>query len=239
MKIKRTCLLILAILATAAGCAHQPKPYGEENILFLPGAHRQVWAIAPTINISGQDQIDPLLQSDLVYQEMQQIQGLTVIPVNRVVEAYYSLKIDKVESEKQAYQICDLLGCDGLVVPTVTAYDPYDPPKFGASLQLFVKPGTYNRMPKLDTHQLERSPTTGPMPSMPEAKDMAQVVDIYDAADGTVRDRVDAYSKGRTDPNGPLGPREITVSMDRYCAFGYHELLEELLQGLLDANNAG
>jgi hypothetical protein len=239
MKIRRIGLLFLAMLASAGGCAHHPKPYGEENVLFLPSARRQVWAIAPTLNISGQDQIDPLLQSDLVYQELQQVRGLTVIPVNRVVEAYYALKIEKVENERQAYQVCDLLGCDGLVVPTVTAYDPYVPPKFGASLQLFVKPGTYNRMPKLDTHQLEESATTGPMPVMPEAKDMAQVVDIYDASNGTVRDRIDAYAHGRTDPNGQLGPAEITMSMDRYCAFGYHELLEELLQGLLDANNAG
>ncbi len=53
--------------------------------------------------------------------------------------------------------MCRLLGCDGLVIPTVTAYDPYDPPKFGASLQLFVKPGTFNRLPKLDPRALERN----------------------------------------------------------------------------------
>ena len=85
------------------------------------------------------------MQSDLVYQEMQKVHGLTVIPVDRVVEVYVSLKIDKIQFERQAYDICKALGCDGLVVPTVTAYDPYDPPKFGASLQLFTRPGTFNK----------------------------------------------------------------------------------------------
>jgi hypothetical protein len=228
------CVLMMC-LGLPTGCAHQPKPYGEETQLFLPGTQRQVWAIAPAINISGESEIDPLLQSDLVYQQLQQVHGLTVIPVDRVVEVYASLKINKIQSERQAYTVCQLLGCDGLMIPTVTAYDPYDPPKFGASLQLFVKPGTFNRLPKLDIRALERSPTTTPLPVMPGANNMVQVVDLYDAADGTVRDRIVAYAKGRTDPNSVLGAEAITVSMDRYCAFGYHELLTSLLEDLQSA----
>jgi len=228
-------VLALTWLALAVGCSFQ-KPYGEEEQLFLPGTHRQVWAVAPAINLSGQSQIDPLLQSDLVYQELQKVHGLTVIPVDRVVEVYASLKIDKVQSERQAYEICRLLGCDGLVVPTVTAYDPYDPPKFGASVQLFVKPGTFDRLPKVDPRALERNPTAVAPPGMPQTHNMAQVVEMYDASDGTVLEAVKAYAKGRTDPNKPLGVNEITVSMDRYCAFGYHELLSELLDNLDEAN---
>jgi len=55
----------------------------------------------PTVNISGVSQVDPLLHSDLVFQEMQQVHGLTIIPVDRVVEVYATLKIDKVESQSQ------------------------------------------------------------------------------------------------------------------------------------------
>ena len=176
-------VIAITWLALATGCSFQ-KPYGEEEQLFLPGTHRQVWAIAPAINLSGQSQIDPLLQSDLVYQELQKVHGLTVIPVDRVVEVYASLKIDKVQSERQAEEICRLLGCDGLVVPTVTAYDPYDPPKFGASVQLFVRPGTFDWLPKLDPRALERNPTVGTPPAMPQTHNMAQVVEMYDASDG-------------------------------------------------------
>lgn len=236
---KKLGLSVLALwLGLSTGCSffRSSKPYGDESQLYLPGSERQVWAIAPAVNISGQDQIDPLLQSDLVYQELQKVHGLTVIPVDRVAEVYASLRIDKVETEKQAYDVCKLLGCDALIVPTITAYDPYNPPKFGASLQLFVKPGTLKRMPKLDPRELERSPTAITLPVIEEPKDMAQVVEMYDASDGTVRDEVGKYAKGRSDPNGPLGVDEITVSMDRYCAFGYHELLSELLGNLNEAN---
>ena len=235
---KRRFWCAAALVFLLGGCGTWPsKPYGEEDQLFLPGTHRQIWAIAPTLNLSGESSIDPLLQSDLVYQELQKIHGLTVIPVDRVVEVYASLRIEKVQSERQAQDVCRALGCDALVVPTVTAYDPYSPPKFGASIQLFVTPGSFNRLPKVDPRALERSPTAILLPPMPEGtSNMAQVVEMYDGSDGTVREEVKQYAAGRTDPNGPLGVDEILVSMDRYCAFGYHELLEELLDNLNEAN---
>jgi hypothetical protein len=229
---------IAVCAAWVAGCSSHPKPYGQEGQLFLPGTKRLVWAVAPTVNISGVSQVDPLLHSDLVFQEMQQVHGLTIIPVDRVVEVYATLKIDKVESQSQAYAVCDLLGCDGLIVPTITAYDPYDPPKLGASLQLFAKSGTSTQLPRLDPHELERSPTPGNLDTMPRpTTGMVQVVGLYDAADGTVLDRAKDYAKGRSDPNGPLGPDEILLSMDRYCGFVYHELISQLLDELSSDNS--
>lgn len=219
-----------------AGCASHPKPYGQEGQLYLPGSKRLVWAVAPTINLSGVGQVDPLLHSDLVFQELQQVHGLTMIPVNRVVEVYASLKIERVESERQAYAVCDLLGCDGLIVPTITAYDPYDPPKLGASLQLFAKPGTTAQVPRLDPRELERSPTPGNLAPMAPIKQLVQVVGLFDASDGSVLEEAKKYAKGRCDPNGPLGEKEILVSMDRYCGFVYHELIGQLLDEMSSDN---
>jgi hypothetical protein len=224
----------LAVLgAWTAGCTGPtpPKPYPREQLMFLPGSHSLVWAVAPTVNISGQSHVDPLLQSDLVFQELQQVRGLTVIPVDRVVEVYASLRIDKVESEAQAENVCDLLGCDGLIVPTVSAYDPYDPPKMAASLQLFAKPGTVQQVQLLDPHELDRSPTVGDM-DLPKPHRLVQVVGMYDAADGSVRAHADAYAVGRVDPNGPMGNREIYLDMSRYGGFVYHDLISQLLVDL-------
>jgi hypothetical protein len=226
--------MMLGIVALAAfwspGCntLPPPKPYGVEGQMFLPGRRTLVWAVAPTLNISGQSHIDPLLQSDLVFSELQQVRGLTVIPVDRVVEVYASVHIDKVESEAEAAKICDLLGCDGLIVPTVSAYDPYDPPKMGASLQLFAKPGTVQQTQLLDPHELDRSPTVDPM-DLPRPQRLVQVVGMFDAVDGTVRARAQAYATGRTDPNGPMGDREVYLDMSRYGGFVYHELIRQLL----------
>ena len=128
-------ILALCGLLTAAACDPPPKPYGVERRMDVPGLRSYVWAVAPAVNLSGQKDVDPLLQADLVYQQLQQVRGMTVIPVDRVAQVYAALKIEKIQSPQQAALVCDLLGVDGLLVPTVTAYDPYDPPKIGASLR--------------------------------------------------------------------------------------------------------
>jgi hypothetical protein len=129
-----------------------------------------------------------------------------------------------------------LLGCDGLVVPTVTIYDPYDPPKMGASLQLFPVAGTLGQGASVvDPHALDRSPTLDPY-AMAKPVDLQQSVGIYDSADGTVRDRANAFAAGRADPNSPLGSGVVYLDMDQYGSFVYHELITDLLNHLVPHN---
>ena len=221
------------LLAVACGCADEAPQYGIERSVPFPGGRRQVWAVAPVLNLSGQKEVDPILQADLVYQQLQQVDGLTVLPVNRVAELYAGLRLkDGVQSEKEALAICDLLHCDGLVVPTVTVYDPYNPPKLGASLQLFLKPEATARTvgAVLNPHDMERSGTaTTITPRKPPTGSLVQVVGMYDAANGSVRAAVFRYAEGRNDPQGPFGAREYFMSMDRYCGFVYHVLIIDLL----------
>ena len=217
----------------SSGC-ETPAPYGTEHQLFLPGPRRQVWAIAPAVNLSGQKAVDPILQADLLYQQLQQVHGLTVVPVNRVVEVFAGLGIEKVQSAEQAAVVCDLLGCDALVVPTVTLYDPYDPPKLGASLQVFAKPTGFVRAPNVDVRELSRAAAPVEDESLPPSANprFLQAVGVYDAANGSVRDATLEYARGRNDPVGPLGPREYLLSMDRYCGFVYNALMTDLLKQL-------
>lgn len=198
----------------AGGCEMPAKPYGTEMRLRLAAPVRQVWAVAPAVNLSGQRDVDPLLQADYVYQQLQEIDGLTIVPVNRVVEVYAGLRIDSVKSAEQAAQVCQLLKCDALVVPTVTAYDPYNPPKLGAALQLFQA-----------TTKTVSTGSTRPAVFF-------QAVGMFDAANGSIRAKLLAYAAGRNDPKSPMGPREYLESMDRYCGFVYEMLAEDLLKQL-------
>ena len=226
------------ILVGGGGCiAHEPT-YGVERRIVLEAKRREVWAVAPALNLSGYGGIDPLIHADLVYGQLQQVRGLTVIPVNRVAEVYASLNIDRVQTEEQAAVVCDLLGADGLVVPTITAYDPYVPPKLGASLQLLGKPASWARPASVDPRQLVRQASPGETESLPGARrgggstaggGAIQSVGMYDAANGSVREALLTYAAGRSDPLGPMGPKEYVASMDRYCGFVYHELIIGLL----------
>jgi len=213
------------LLSSLCGCYFEPQPksYPTERALEMPGNQTQVWAVAPTVNLSGHREVDPILQSDLLFIELQHVHGMTAIPVNRVAQVYAGLNIRQVETPRQAALVCDLLQADALLVPTVTAYDPYSPPKMGASLALFRRPKGYTRPAAADMDELARQLDAG------EAADLRQSVGIFDSADGSVRADMQKFAIGRSDPNGPMAEREFFLSMDSYCGFVYHQLIAGLL----------
>ena len=221
--------VMLGLTLLAVGCAEQAPQYGVEMPTRLPGYKRQVWAVAPVLNLSGQRAVDPILQADLVFQQMQQVEGLTVIPVNRTVEVLIGLRLEKVQSEQQAALVCELLGCDGLVVPTITIFDPYTPPKLGASLQFFPKSSMMARPAALSPREMARQAAPAVDQSLPAGSGIVQAVGMFDAQNGSVRAAIQRYAAGRNDPLGPLGAKEYLVCMDRYCGFVYHLLLIDLL----------
>jgi hypothetical protein len=218
--------LTVAALALLAGCL--APQYGREQQVTLLNRVRPVWAIAPAVNLSGQPQVDPLLQADLLYQQLQAVNNITVIPVDRVIQVYAALRIDKIQSEEQAAVVCEQLGCDALLIPTVTTFDPYDPPKMGAAIQLLTRPGT-SHTPNLDAHELIRRATPLTTQTLAPRPNFIQVVGMYDAENGTVHEAVLNYAKGRNDPLGPLGAKEYFVNMDRFSGFVYHALILDLL----------
>lgn len=232
MKVQQIIPALLLFIAAFAltGCQEKIPQYGVEATLALDAAKGEVWAIAPAINLSGQADVDPILQADIAFQQLQDVRGLTVVPVNRVAEVYATLRIEKVQSAEQAAIVCDLLGCDALIVPTVTAYDPYNPPKLGAALQMFRKPARFDRPDAIDPRALSRAATPTVTESLPRQADFVQAVGMFDAANGSVREAMLRYAQGRNDPLGPLGAKEYLVSMERYCGFVYHELIQELLR---------
>jgi hypothetical protein len=216
----------LLLAGLLAGCV-TPK-YGEERQLTFSNGTHPIWAVAPAVNLSGESSVDPILQADLVFQQLQAVNNLTVIPVNRVVQVYAALHISRVESEDQAAIVCEQLGCDGLIVPTMTVYDPYNPPKMGAALQLLGRKSG-QAVNNVDAHELIRRATPLTTEALPANPGFIQVVGMYDAANGSVRDAVLRYAKGRNDPTGPLGSNEYFVSMDRYSGFVYHTLIEQMI----------
>jgi hypothetical protein len=240
----RWIVLSLSALAVVGGCGGEHTPqYGMERPLTLWTARRQVWAIAPAINLSGQNSVDPLLQADLVYEQLQSVRGVTVIPVNRVAQVYAALRLEKVDNAQQAAVVCEQLGCDGLIVPTVTDFDPYEPPKFGGSLQLFGKPRGFIVPDNVDPRDLVRAATppaeaglASQQQDLNSSGAFLQSVGMFDAANGSVRQAVLDYAVGRNDPQGPLGSKEYFVNMDRYCGFAYHAMITELVERAGDSD---
>lgn len=223
---QRSQLATFFLFLLAAGCA-APK-YGVERQLTIHDGTHPVWAVAPAINLSGEKSVDPILQSDLVVRQLSEVNNMKVIPVDRVIAVYSALRISRVESEDQAQIVCQQLGCDALVIPTITVFDPYDPPKFGASLQVLHGPGKSN-LPNVDPRELTRRATPGEDELLPQHPTFTQAVGTYDAEDGSTRLALQAYAHGRHDPQGPMGERSYFLDSDKFCSFVYFTLIEQLL----------
>ncbi|MFN4242396.1 MAG: hypothetical protein ACK4PI_04075 [Tepidisphaerales bacterium] len=232
-----------ALLLAGCGDTTAVREYGRESQVVLALSRPHVWAVAPAVNLSGQPSVDPLLQADLVYQQLQQVQGLTVIPVDRVVEALTALGLNQVRTAEQAQAVCEVLGADALLIPTVTAWDPYDPPKMGATLSLFVLPGRLASDVSVDPRALARRATPmsdaetggfdggaavsgggGRRGRTPGSDGFFQASGMFDASHGSVREALFLHAYGRTEPLGPYGMREFLVSSDRYASFVYRQL---------------
>lgn len=221
----------LASLSTSGCSIFRPRKveYGRELGIYMPRGGPRTIAVAPAINLSGTPGVDPLVVADQVYAQVGQVRGVTVVPVNRVAEVLVALGLRQIETAQQAEAVCDQLGVEALIVPTVTLWVPYDPPKMGASLSMFSSASLQASGSRMDIRELVRSATPGPMESLPGRADFLQAAGVFDASAGSVRDRIASYATGRTDPLGPLGVREITLSTEAYSAFVWHELLGELL----------
>jgi hypothetical protein len=213
-------------LALCAGCEATDTIQSESQIVAPVESPSRI-AIAPALNLSGAKTPDPLLQADIVFQTMQEVRGFVVLPVNRTVEAMAGLRIRQIDSPEQAYVLCEALGVDAIVVPTITMYDPYTPPKMGASLAVFARRGGWVRKSDLDVRGLTRRATEDTLQLPARNADFIQTAGVFDADNGSVRQRLQNYARGRNAPTSPMGDREFTHNMDRFAGFVWYELIRD------------
>jgi hypothetical protein len=217
-------LLIAVMTAVVAACA------GCETLFPTPGAdplrspygERRVWAIAPLRNESGSLHADGIVVADHLARQLENAGNLDVLPVNRTLAAMQAAGFATIESPEQAAQIRSILNADAILVGTITAYDPYDPPKLGIAVELYADASRGAHDPPLDVRQLSRAPTSDTtLPNQPRSTTAASSVvsAFFDAADPQVRERLQRYANRRGAVSEPDAWRRYRVSMDLYTEF--------------------
>src|SRR5205085_1394509 len=176
-------------------------------------------AIAPTINLSGTRDFDPLAVSDALFVELQQVHDLNVLPLNKTLMAMNRLGMRSIDDPRAAQKLADALGADALVIPAITSYDPYKPPTVGMILQLYTSPAaeaaavaalaaaTAAAPVKVETVRsntgamtvvAETVPVAPRPPAAPARQPVAQVSAVFNANNQSVLRELRDFAIGRT-----------------------------------------
>lgn len=243
----RRALSILAVVASAwwaLGCESSRKDvFVEPQILRAPqypgmNGRAALWAVAPLHNETGVSVVDPLDVTDRLARQVHSVQGLDVIPVNRTLAAMRALGMADVASPADARRLAEALGADAIVVGTMTAWDPYNPPKIGLSLALFARDGSPMVMAPAPTTAGEAPETfswetsardTTPAAARFSDEPVATASQHLDASSHEVQVAVKTYASGRHETVSALGWRRYLASMPLYTDFATFRLTERLL----------
>ncbi len=226
-------LVLTASLSTACAKKDQLVPPRVLISPYEPGRSEVRWAVAPLANESGVSTVNVLAICDKLTAAIEEVQGVSSVPVNRTLAAMEAKGLRAIRTPQEARIIADALGVRALLLGTVTAYDPYDPPKLGLTLALYWVDAQGSADGSLDPRALQAAYSdTSTLPRTRFKERPASVVaEHLDASNHEVLKNLQAFAVGRNDPNSALGWRRYTASMELYTEFAaywcIHRLLEE------------
>ena len=192
-----------------------------------------LWAVVPVRNESGMLQADVIAISDRLVAAVEEVKGVRCVPLNRTLEAIVALELDGgVKTPAEARQLAQVMGVDGIVVGTLTAWEPYTP-QMGLTLALFARPGAMGAdgARTTDPRALTASSTgTQPAAERFAEKPVSTVSEHLDGKNHQVLMDVRTYAEGRTDSVSALHWRRYVRSMDLYQEFAAHFVVDRLIQ---------
>lgn len=225
----------LAALALVLGSCAPKQTLYSPGVLVAPyesGGGDLIWAVAPLRNESGVSNVDTLWVADQLAAAVEQARGLRAMPVNRVVQTMRAMNMRGVSSEDDARTLARALGADAIIVGSVTAWDPYDPPVVGLSVALYAEPGALTgRHDDIDPFKLSRLSTEyhDDARSRFAGRPVNVASDHLDARDHGVLLELKDYARGRSDPESALDWKIYTASMELFTQFAAHHAVRVLL----------
>lgn len=228
---RKAALFVLVMLAGwLAGCSILEPNRAPR--LRAPYERRQVFAVAPLGNESGSLYADGVRVADRLAEQLTVVANIDTVPVNRVLAQMERMHLSAVTTKTQALALRSALGVDGLVVGTITSYEPYDPPKLGMNIELYLDPK--HESSKFDIRLLSRQATDrGFRNSGYAATDqpVSTLSTFFDAADPAVQDRLESFVGQRGVDYGGTATdaRLYRISSDLYTHFVAYEVCRRLM----------
>lgn len=219
------------------GCASAPEELVGPRTLAAPYSRDGgdlVFAVAPLRNESGTTVVDTFSVADSLVAAIDETIGLRALPLNRTIAAMRAIGLDSISTPEEANRLAEALGVDGLVLGSVTAYDPYQPPVLGLGLAIHARTAALNRSAPvtIDPKTFAAQPTEWTyFPGSGFAGAPASVISEHmDARNHGILMSLREYAEGRHDPEKALGWRTYTASMDLYIRFATQYALARLME---------
>jgi len=225
-------MLMATVLATA-GCAVLDRVVPAKP-LTSPYATRRVWAVVPPTNQSGSTAADPLAIADQLVNQIERVENLHALPVNRVLAAMEAGQIQQVDSPAVAMTLMRVLGADGLIVGSISLCDPYDPPKLAMAMELYASEQT-ERYELVQLRYLSSAATAEQAyiqpPDIELDQPVSQVSAAFDASDPAVRAELEKYAAARGAERGDRDDwRRYRINMNLFREFVAAGMTRRLLE---------
>lgn len=224
-------MLLVGVMA-ATGC-QQPR-IEQPRVFPSPYPGPKLWAVAPLRNDSGTSLADGINFAEQLSQQIQQVPGIDVLPLNRVIEVMELSEMRGVYTLDDAMKLIDELEVDGLLVGTLTAWDPYEPPVIGVTVQLYSRRSADGGLALDDARRLSAAATENNLTVQRFEQPLNSTSHHYDAANGAVLRDLKGYATGRVPLESPSGARRYLLSMDLYTEFVAHEVMRRLFRAEWD-----
>ncbi len=211
-------------LASGLGCAQNKSRVEMGN----PFRYITTFAVAPVLNFSGEFSLDPVKAADLLASELTGVDGVTVLPVNRVMAVLIAQGKQQIESPAHALEVADAVGADAIIVAAITEYDAYTP-VVGIAMQMYARPD--RSVPPLDPIAASRMAGAMTLSEMADAlQPVGQVQMVNNAMHDRVRRSVERYAAPRTGRENPYGWRQYLKVQSLYLRFCWHDAIRRLLE---------
>ena len=223
----RSCVPLVAAWAIGAlamaGCAHKEAEVRVNNAFPTPAT----LAVAPILNFSGDFNLDPIKTADLLASELTFVEGVTVLPVNRVIAVLAAQGKQQIESPAHALAVTEAVGADAIIVAGITEYDAYTP-IVGVAVQIYELQNP--AVDGIDAVQAARQSEPIAVSLMAQAEmPIGQVQVVYNAAHAHVTEAVQKYAALRSEGDQNLGWRQYLKVQTLFIRFCWHDALSRLM----------
>lgn len=221
---------VFLALSTAApaltGCASGPK---LPTVLQAPYDGERVWAVIPFENESGVSTVDVNIVADRFVAEVEQVDGLRCLPLNRSLAVMQQLGIAKISDIRQVYTLMRAMQVDGVLIGTVTDWDPYKPLRFGAAVEVITAASEAAAKP-LDLKDVTMPTADSRVDVDGALVSISQASRLFDGRNNDTLRELDLYGAGRSDASTALGSRVYEQRIDLFMRFGAYILVRDLLE---------